>query len=144
MLKVPFSYLLAPYDPHPGTITYEDLTAAPDISISTRSGNWVGTHLNSPTPSARRSDPRGTGECGPQGAEDNTCYPSLLASDPDAGLLAMKVGALIPRCAHKGNLLSSFLGAHLNVLPKEGDPPGRPYKNLYYFYERNSVLRDRK
>ena len=21
----------------------------------------------------------------------------------------------------------------LNVLPKEGDPPGRPYENLYYF-----------
>jgi hypothetical protein len=27
----------------------------------------------------------------------------------------------------------------INVFPKEGDPPGRPYKNLYYFYERNSV-----
>jgi hypothetical protein len=24
--------------------------------------------------------------------------------------------------------------------PKEGDPSGRPYKNLYYFYERNLVL----
>ena len=48
--------------------------------------------------------------------------------------------ALIPRCAHTGNLLFSFLGAHLNVLPKEGDPPGRPYENLYYFYERNLVL----
>jgi hypothetical protein len=46
---------------------------------------------------------------------------------------------LIPSCAHTGNLLCYFLGAHLNVLPKEGDPPGRPYKNLYYFYERNLV-----
>ena len=27
----------------------------------------------------------------------------------------------------------------INVLPKEGDPPGRPYKNLYYLYERNLV-----
>jgi hypothetical protein len=35
-----------------------------------------------------------------------------------------------------------FLGVHLNVLSKEGDPPGRPYKNLYYFYERNLVLNE--
>ena len=37
----------------------------------------------------------------------------------------------MPSCVHTGNLLFSFLGAHLNVLLKEGDPPGR-YKNLYY------------
>jgi len=31
MLKVPFSYLLAPYDPNPATLTHEDPTAEPDI-----------------------------------------------------------------------------------------------------------------
>jgi hypothetical protein len=47
---------------------------------------------------------------------------------------------VIPRCAHTGNLIFSFLRADLDVRPSEGDPPGRPYKSLYYFYERNLVL----
>jgi hypothetical protein len=38
-----------------------------------RSGNWVGIRLNASTPAARRSDPRGAGECGSQGADNNTC-----------------------------------------------------------------------
>ncbi len=38
-----------------------------------RSGNWVATRLNAPTPSARRSDPRGAGEYGSEGADNNIC-----------------------------------------------------------------------
>ena len=34
-----------------------------------------------------------------------------------------------------------FLWANLNVCQNEGDPPGRPYKSLYYFYESDLVSR---